>query len=163
LRLGEREWAKENAVDKAKDGGVGADAEGQGENRDESEGRIFAEHAGAVAKILEKSFEPREGARVTGRFQGLLGATELDESAATGFRGGHAGLEIVGDGFVEVGRDLGGEIDVELVSAEEGDEAMKKLAEVHGWASLEAGRRRDKKLPLRSEGQDLRWETRRGG
>ena len=130
MRLGEWERAKKNTIDKAEDGSVSADAEGQGENGDESEGRIFAEHAGAVAKILEKSFEPGEGALVTGRFQGLLGATELDESEAAGFRGGHAGFEFVGNGFVEVGRDLGGEIDVELVSTEEGDDAMEEL-EVH--------------------------------
>jgi hypothetical protein len=61
-----------------------------------------------------------------------LRATKVDEGAAMGFLRGEAGADVVFDGEVEVVADFGGEVGVEVVSTEEGEEAMEE-AEVHGW------------------------------
>ena len=51
---GTRKWkrAEEDGVDDAKDRGVGANAQGQGQDGNGGEGRIFAEHAQTEADVL---------------------------------------------------------------------------------------------------------------
>jgi len=51
--LGMANWkrAKESRVNQAEDGGVGADAEGEGENSDCGEARILPEQTGSEAQI----------------------------------------------------------------------------------------------------------------
>jgi len=55
-RTGER--AKQDGVNQAKDGGIGADTEGESEDRDGSEAGRFAEHAEGEAAIREERVEP---------------------------------------------------------------------------------------------------------
>ena len=81
--VGER--TEENAVDHAKDGGGGTDAESQSENGDGSESAGFFEQAEGEACVLEKSFEEWERTFVSGGFFGLLRTAELDEGLAAGF------------------------------------------------------------------------------
>jgi len=130
LRMGERKRTKKEGVDDGKDDDVGADAESENENGDQREGTVLAERAEVVAEILHESFDHGEAPGVTMNFFGLLGTTEIDEGLATSLLRGHAGFEIVGDGFIEVGGHFSGEVGVELVSAEEGDDAMEE-SEVH--------------------------------
>ena len=51
MRVGQR--VEEHTVDNREDGSVGADAEGQREDRDEREAGIFAQHARAIAQVLQ--------------------------------------------------------------------------------------------------------------
>ena len=46
--------AEEGGVGEAEDGGVGADAESEGEHGDSSEARRFAQHAQAMAQVLNQ-------------------------------------------------------------------------------------------------------------
>jgi hypothetical protein len=137
--IGER--AKENAVDDGEDGGGGADAESESENGYKSEGGRFFEETEREANVLQESFEHGKTPSVAVILCGLLCAAELDEGAAASFFGRHADAEVFFDGEVEVVGDFGGEVAVELVATEEGEEAMEE-AEVHGrkevkeWKSL---------------------------
>jgi hypothetical protein len=55
---------QEQPIDHAKDGSVGADAEGERESGDGSEAGRLAQHAEAKAQILEQSFEQGQAASV---------------------------------------------------------------------------------------------------
>ncbi len=59
----EGERAEDDGVDDAEDGRVGADAEGESEDGDESEAGIFAEGAEGVAEILGEIVEERRRLR----------------------------------------------------------------------------------------------------
>ena len=45
---------QEDGVDDGEDGGVGADAESEGENRNDGKARTFLQHAHATAQVLTK-------------------------------------------------------------------------------------------------------------
>ena len=49
-----RERTQENAVDQAEDGGVGADAEAERDDRDGGEAFVLQQHSQAVADVLEE-------------------------------------------------------------------------------------------------------------
>ena len=52
----DRKGAQQHRVEDRKDGGVGADAEGQGEDGDQREARIFDEGAQREADVLQQIF-----------------------------------------------------------------------------------------------------------
>src|SRR5271167_1346015 len=74
IRLGKRERAEEDAVDDGEDGGVRANAQSQGQYRDQSERWGFCQHAQAVSKVLpEGGHEAPRGTAGTGKLTwGLL-------------------------------------------------------------------------------------------
>ena len=51
----ERQGAEEHCIYNAEDGSAGANTKSQGENRDESEGRILPQHAETEAHVLPKA------------------------------------------------------------------------------------------------------------
>jgi hypothetical protein len=63
LRVVVGKGMKENIFNDAEDGGVGADAESEGEYSDGGEAGGFAQHAEGVANILNECFEPLESPR----------------------------------------------------------------------------------------------------
>ena len=58
MRFADGERAKQDGINQAKDGGVGADAECESEDRDRGEAGRFAEHAEGEAAIGEGRVEP---------------------------------------------------------------------------------------------------------
>ena len=112
--VGVGERAQENGVDEAEDGGVGADADGQGKDGEGGEGGAATQLAEGVAEILGEGFEGGSGAAVADGLLDLLDAAAVGEGGAAGFVGRHAG----GDAFV--GEEVG-------VSADFGVEAMLDL------------------------------------
>ena len=58
LRLLDGKIAEQDCVEKAEDGGVGADAEGEREQGDGGERRTAKQRAQAVGDILQKTFKP---------------------------------------------------------------------------------------------------------
>ncbi len=109
--VGEREWAKDDGVDDAEDGGVCADAERESEDGDEGEAGIFAERAKGVAEILGEVVEYRGDTALVAR--GLLDQGDVAEFAVSAFGGllrrGAAVLEI-GGGHLEMGLEFGVEV-----------------------------------------------------
>ena len=58
LRILDRKRAQHHGIEKAEDGGVGADAEGQRDERDNRDGRGAQHRAQSVTGILQKCFQP---------------------------------------------------------------------------------------------------------
>ena len=80
-----REHAKDDGVDEAEDGGVGADAERESEDGGGGEGWSFAEGAEGVANVLEERFEEGDAASVATFFLGAFEAAEFATGATEGF------------------------------------------------------------------------------
>jgi hypothetical protein len=57
LRIFNGKIAEQHRIDDREDGGVGADAEGEGEDGYSREARGFAQHAEGVAQILGQDFD----------------------------------------------------------------------------------------------------------
>jgi hypothetical protein len=93
IGVAERLGAKEGGIHQAKDGGVGTDAEREGENGDGGEGGGFAEGAGAEAEILEEGFEESDAAGVATFFFGAFEASEFELGAAERFVARDAGAD----------------------------------------------------------------------
>src|SRR5438874_515227 len=87
-RVGKRN--QENSVHETEDGGVGADAEGESENRDRGKAGRLAEHAESEAKVLEQCFEEGKAAGTAVLLFGLLPAAEAEVRLAASFGGGEA-------------------------------------------------------------------------
>ena len=139
LRIMVRERAEQDAVDDGKDGGGGADAEGESENRDDGKRGRFFEKAKSEASVVESGFEEWKRASFAVSLFGLLGAAELDQGLAAGLLRGEAVAKIFLDGEIEVDGHFVGEIVVEAIATEEGGDAMEE-AEVHGsGASMKGG------------------------
>jgi hypothetical protein len=130
LRIVNWQRPKENCINQAEDGGVGADAEGEREDGGGSKARRFAQHAEGEAEVLEKRVEERKAASIAVFVFGLLRAAEADEGLAAGFGGREATLKIFFDGELQVGRDFVVEVAVEPSAAEEGTYALKHFADL---------------------------------
>jgi len=121
-----RKRAKENGVGDAEDGGVGGDADGEDRDGEESEGRTFTEHAGAEANVLKQVFEEVGAAGVARGFGEFGDATEIAESGAAGFGGGHAGGDVFSDLAIEVETEFVGKLGVKRWLMEEGEEPVEE-------------------------------------
>jgi hypothetical protein len=77
LGLAEGQRPQRDAVDDAEDGGGGADAERDREDRRGGEAGLLAQHARAVAQVLEQMAGESDAARVAARFLHLFGAAGL--------------------------------------------------------------------------------------
>ena len=78
-------------VEQAEDRGVGADAEGKGEDGDEGEARAGGEHAQAVAQVLREVLEGGLPAGGTDAVLDGVGAAHLNARRTGGLVGRHAG------------------------------------------------------------------------
>jgi len=124
VAIGKR--AKEDGVGDAEDGGIGGNADSENGDGEKREAGILTEHAGAEADVLEKVFKEVGAAGVAGGFGEFGDATEIAESGAAGFGGGHAGGDVLGDLAVEMEAELVGEVGVESVLVEEREEPVEK-------------------------------------
>ncbi len=85
---------EKNSVDDTEDCGVGADAEGEREDRDRGEAGIFAQHAEGETKILKRGFDEGKAAEFAICFFELGIAAKADARGASGFFGGHAAADV---------------------------------------------------------------------
>ncbi len=93
-RRGIRERAEDDGIDDAENGGVGANAEGQGENRHEGECGAVTQGSHRVAQVLPQGFEPVKRPHLS---TGLLpqgGVAELVSGGAGGIFESHTGLAV---------------------------------------------------------------------
>jgi hypothetical protein len=82
-------------VDHTENGGGRADAEGEREDVDGGETRIFAELAEAIAAIEESGMEPVAHALVANLFVYLFDAAKFHMRGALRFVRGHAGTTVL--------------------------------------------------------------------
>ena len=87
-------------IDQRVDGGGGADAESQREQRGGSEAGATEERSGGEAEIVEEIAEPAREPDVPD-FLADMGEAELDGDAAAGLGFGNAGGEEVSDAAIE--------------------------------------------------------------
>src|SRR4029077_2893444 len=106
LRIGIGQRIEEHAVDDGEDGGVGADAEGKSEDRDEGEPGILAQRARAVAQILEEFFEPEPAPLVAGNLLHQLNVAKFATGGLLGTVDGFAALRTVVRGHLQMGLQL---------------------------------------------------------
>ena len=99
---GVRQWLEENGVHDAEDGGVCADAEGEGENRNRGEAGIFAHHAQGVSRVGDESFEPEAAALLAAIFLHAFHCAELQRRLASRFLGRHSRGDIGGGLLLDV-------------------------------------------------------------
>jgi hypothetical protein len=111
LGIGHVEGAEDEGVEQTEDHCVGADGEGESEDRGDGKAWGLAEDAETYSDILPERTEKVATHRMVDLFFVFFASTELDASAAFGFGAGQAGaFEIVGavldvaeQFFVEVG------------------------------------------------------------
>ena len=72
LCVGIGEWIEQNVIDDAEDGGGGADAEGQRENRNAGKAGLIAQPSGAVGKIPPESSHVLYTVGIADLFRGNL-------------------------------------------------------------------------------------------
>ena len=85
IRRGERQRPQHDRVEYAKNGGVGTDAEGEGEDDDSGKAVRLAQHAEAVANVLEQRFDEMGAQGFAALFGEFLIATKVEAGAALGF------------------------------------------------------------------------------
>ena len=111
LRVGDGDGAEHDAVDDGEDGGVGADAEGEGEDDDGGEERGFADAAEGEAEILHEMVEPADGPDFARVFHDAGDVAEFSHGGVAGFFGGHAAGDVVlrfdFDVILDVGFEIG--------------------------------------------------------
>ena len=104
MRVGERE--PQHRLGHAEHGGIRADAEPQGQDRDHREPWVFPQRTRGVAKILRQSFEQREALAIPVVFSGRCDGAELEDRGSPGIIGAHAGAHIVCDVQLQVAFEL---------------------------------------------------------
>jgi len=90
LDVRERQPLEQDAIDRAEDRGVGADADAEREHRGDGERRRLAQRARRVAEVLEQRLDVRAALGVADALLHLLHAPRLDERGAPRVLGGHA-------------------------------------------------------------------------
>ena len=99
---GVRQWLEQNSVDDAEDGGVRADAESEGENRNRGEAEILAHHAERVTRVGDESFEPEAAALLAAIFLDAFYRAELQRRLASRFIGRHSCGDVGGGLLLDV-------------------------------------------------------------
>ncbi len=95
VEAGDRQPAQQQGVGRAEDGGVGADAERQGEHRDGGEARILAQHARAEAQVSRQGLGESHAERVPAFLLGAIDAAEVQPRLPHRRRPRHAAADQV--------------------------------------------------------------------
>ena len=94
LGIAHRQLSQEQLVREAEDGGVGADAEGQSEHRDDGEAGRLAQHADSEAQILPAGFQERFPAGGADFFLGNVRAATFQAHGAESLFAAQALLQL---------------------------------------------------------------------
>jgi hypothetical protein len=117
--VSEGQRTKEHRVEQAEHRGVGADAKAKDEHGDGREGRRPAGRAHGIARVLHQTVCPRHAPRVAMQFDGGVTTAERRQRAASSLLGCQATPHEVGDGQVDVRIELGAELAIDGIAAEE--------------------------------------------
>src|SRR5579872_3277085 len=137
--IGEGHRAQKYGINETEDGGVCAEAKGEGEYRGGCEDRTFAEQAQCEANVLCCGVEEGAGADVADVFFDLFEAAEFDFCLAKRFSWILAGGDFFFGEEIEIGAEFFVSVEVEAVAAEEiADETFCASEERHFLASVVA-------------------------
>src|SRR5579883_513191 len=136
MGIGQR--LEQNGIDDTENGGVGADTQGERQDRDSGKSRTLAERAKGVAEVLEKGIKPGQPAEFPIDFLELCGATEANPRGADGLFMAHATAKIFFCEQIEMAFELAFEFLVHKArrepSANAGGESEDRVE--HGGLSL---------------------------
>ncbi len=116
--IAKRQRTQQQRVHHAEDGGTGADAEADNQNRKGSETGIAPQRAKGIGQVLEQSIQSRQAAGFAMQFARRFDAAERSKRAAASFFRRHALADILVDGHLQVSRQLGIEIAIHFLRAE---------------------------------------------
>ena len=94
--------AQQDGIDHAEDCNIGADAEGEDQNRHHGEGAIAAQGAQSKAQVLSDGGDPQRAPAFPAIFFDLVQAAEGESRGASGLLFRHAGAHIFGHLLLEV-------------------------------------------------------------
>src|SRR6187549_3306984 len=114
-----RQRAQPDDIDEMKDGGVGADAECEGEDGDRREDRAFPQRSHRVSQIDSHRVDPPEAAGLTYPFLPSLRSAEFESRPTRGFMRSHARPDQIGRARVDMELDLLGHLIFERTAPEE--------------------------------------------
>src|SRR5262249_41009888 len=97
---------KQHGVDDAEDGGVGADAESERENRGERESGAGAKHSRTKADILDQMLNDRKTAAIAVQLLRLLEPAQVDQRVSARLLRCHAGADVVIDVHLQMAVEL---------------------------------------------------------
>ena len=129
MGVGERQRAEHKGVNDAEDGDVGSDGQRQNEYGDDGEAGIAAKGAQRVFQVLGKNVEIHKATCLPLLFSCLLNAAECEDGATASLFWRHAALDVVFDGEVDVGSQLGIEFFIKAFAGEEGAHAAERSFE----------------------------------
>ena len=116
--------AEEHAADHAEDGGVGADAEAEGERDHGGEAGVAAQAARAVLDVLDEGFQEAHAPGVAALLLDALDAAEAHGGAAAGLVGAHPLALLLLGLQLEVEPQLLVQLALDAVAGEEGAQEM---------------------------------------
>ena len=119
LRTFNREGAHADGIHQLEDGGIGAGAERECQDRDDREGRVLAQQPEAVAEVLPDGFNEAQGVHVVDLLADLRGVAEPPVRRHGGGLWRHAARDVVVDFVSEMGLELAGTLIVPAAAAEE--------------------------------------------
>jgi hypothetical protein len=131
-----RVGAEQKTFHPTKHRGIGANAQSQAKDRQQSKARAPSEHPQGEAEILKQGLEERQAAGFAVVFHGLLLATEANQGLAASFVSREATPKILLYGQVEMRRHFRLKFAVLLGAVEEGTYAMEPLVKAIGHFSL---------------------------
>ena len=129
-----RERLEEDAAHHREEGGVGADAEREGHDRDGGEAGAAPEDAQAVAQVLEQRLDEADAARVAVLLLDRLDAAELEAGAPHRLVFAQAGAAVLVRLHLEVEAELLVELVLDGAAAEERAQAVAEVAQ-HRYTS----------------------------
>src|SRR5579863_9989324 len=110
--------AEHHSMDECEDGGIGTDAEGQGENGRGGEAGSFRKLTDGKASVLDKLLEPGPAPGFAGFLSDRSGIAESAHGGGASFGWAHATGDVFGDLLVEVELNLPVQFVRDLVTAE---------------------------------------------
>ena len=119
LRRLHRKCPKADGVDQLEDGGVGADAEGQRENRRQREPGLLGQLADGHPQIAQDVLDHRDAPLVAHLLFPLLDATDRSKSRGASLLIGHPSGDVLFDLPIDVERQLVVELPIERAAADE--------------------------------------------
>ena len=125
-RLAEGQRTQQDGVDHAEDRDIGADSQGQHQDNDAGKRAISPQGAQGKAQVLAQDVQRRQAASIAMLLHRPLHAAKADEGLAARLFRQHALAEIVLDPRVDMGADLGSEINIEWLPAKCGDDAAPR-------------------------------------
>ena len=119
LRTPHRQRPEQHDICNAEHGGVGANAQREGNYRHCCYPEVLAEHARAVTDILNHALNEIHAPSVAALFLDLLDTAESAQGDVAGFPGAHSRRDVLLDLLLEMECHLVGKLLVQLLSSEQ--------------------------------------------